>query len=250
MLSELAIDPQNSTLRDSAKEFESIEKFIWENADLILYPSRDEADYVNSYALERNININVKAIPVYSFTSFQDDIPGFDQRNNVIFVAGFGHPPNIDAANWFVENVWGDVLSDAPGTKLYLVGSNPTDSVLALASNTIIVTGYVSDNELINYYLSTKVAIAPLRFGGGMKGKVVEAIVYGIPLVTTHIGIQGLSGASDIVKVTSSPGMMAKYIVNLLKDKENWDQQSNAQKMYARKNFSRRCMAEAFDGIL
>ena len=110
----------------------------------------------------------------------------------LLFVAGFNHPPNIDAAVWFVETVLPSLRDSIPGLRLHIAGSNPSQVVLDLASDDVTVHGYVSDEELISLYGRAACAVVPLRFGAGVKGKVLEAIRYGVPLVTTSIGAEGI----------------------------------------------------------
>ena len=98
-------------------------------------------------------------------------VPGPEQRSGLLFVGGFWHTPNGDAAIWFVEQVWPIVRREAPDQRLSIVGSNPTDEVLALnASPGVDVLGYVPD--LAPLFDRHRLSIAPLRFGAGMKGKV------------------------------------------------------------------------------
>ena len=75
--------------------------------------------------------------------------------------------------------------------RLHIVGSHAGDDIRALASSDVIFHGYVSDLELAQKYAEAGLAIAPLRYGGGMKGKVLEAMAAGVPLVSTTVGVQG-----------------------------------------------------------
>ena len=88
-----------------------------------------------------------------------------DERKDICFVAGFQHKPNIDGACRFVKKILPIVKKKLPDLKTYIIGSKPTDEVKALASDSVIVTGFVTDEQLEQYYSSVKVAIIPLNFG-------------------------------------------------------------------------------------
>ncbi|MEN5393319.1 glycosyltransferase family 4 protein [Stenotrophomonas sp. TWI377] len=153
-------------------------------------------------------------------------------------MAGFAHAPNVDAALWFVREVFPLVRSEAPGVRLSLVGSNPRPEVLAMASEDIEVTGYVNDAALEERYRRARVAVAPLRFGGGVKGKVLESLQYGLPCVTTSVGMQGLADASSFMQVADAPEPMAARILALLRDDAHWSQVSSAERAFIRRYYS------------
>jgi glycosyltransferase involved in cell wall biosynthesis len=134
------------------------------------------------------------------------------------------------------------VKAKFPSIRLTLVGSNPTPEVKALASDHIQVTGFVTDEQLAIYYSRARVASAPLLFGGGMKGKVVEAMRYGLPMVTTSFGAQGLAGAGDALGVHENPSDLANDLIRLLADDDEWRRRSAAGLEYVRQHFSREAM--------
>ena len=107
-----------------------------------------------------------------------------------------------------------------------------------MASAHIEVTGYVSDQVLTQRYQQARVAVAPLRFGGGVKGKVLESLQHGLPCVTTSIGMQGLGAASSFMPVGDAAEEMAAHIVKLLRDDEAWQQVSDAERMFIRSFYS------------
>src|SRR5690606_4514163 len=103
----------------------------------------------------------------------------------------FRHDPNLDGVTWFVNEIWPGVRARHPAARLTVIGSYPTRAVHALGETAgVTVLGYVPDLE--PHLDRAAVAIAPLRFGAGMKGKVTDAMAAGLPVVTTTIGAQGL----------------------------------------------------------
>ena len=147
----------------------------------------------------------------------------------LLFVAGFNHPPNIDAAVWFVETVLPSLRDSIPGLQLHIAGSNPSKAVLDLASDDVTYMGIVSDDALTALYSRAACAVVPLRFGAGVKGKVLEAIRYGVPLVTTSIGAEGIPDALEVMRVADEPEVFAQSVLDELQggaeiqgDREAW----------------------------
>ena len=134
-----------------------------------------------------------------------------------MFVGGFGHPPNEDAVLWFVDKVLPLIRrhSDMP---FYVIGANPTEQVKKLAGNGVIIKGFVTDAELEEMYNTCRMAVIPLRYGAGVKGKVVEALYYGIPMVTTSIGIEGITGAEQFVEIADTADSFADKVMALYSD--------------------------------
>ncbi|WP_188248464.1 methyltransferase domain-containing protein [Stenotrophomonas maltophilia] len=233
---------RNGASDAAARDMEKLERRIWNAVDRVLYPSADEAQDVR--ALEPTVD--ARAILPYAFDHFNDEaVPA--QRAGILFVAGFAHGPNVDAARWLVESVMPQVWARHPGVKLSLVGSNPTDAVRALAGEHVEVTGFVSDEELVQRYGVARVAIVPLRFGAGVKGKVVEAMQQGLPLVTTGIGAQGLVGLEAVVTVADEADGLAAGLLSLLEDDALWLQRSRAAASYCRSQFSRDALGRALE---
>lgn len=213
------------------------ERAIWNGVDVTLYPSQEETNDV----LGLEPSANAHAISPYAFGSFAHDA-NIDGRSNLLFVAGFGHPPNVDAAFWLVNEIMPSVWATRPEVKLYLVGSNPTPEVRALETEQVVVTGYVDDAALAEYYRSSRVAVVPLRYGAGIKNKVVEALQQGIPLVTTSTGAQGLAELERVSDVADAAVEISKAILGLLSDNQLWIERSRAGAHYAAGKFSKEAM--------
>ncbi|HOU65580.1 MAG TPA: glycosyltransferase, partial [Thermomonas sp.] len=116
---------------------------------------------------------------------------------------------------------------------------NPTAEVLALAGECVEVTGFVDDGELQRRYAQARVAVVPLRYGAGVKSKVVEALQQGLPLVTTSVGAQGLPGVEATCAVADDEAALADHLLRLLEHDAAWQQQSRLGAAYARAHFSR-----------
>jgi GT2 family glycosyltransferase len=216
------------------------EMALWRRVDLSLYPSEEEA----KVARQLEPTSAITSVPPYAFDSF-----GVDREAplgaEIVFVGGFGHPPNEDAAVWFVQSVLPSIRSVLPAAHLRIVGSNPTHTVRALEGNGVSVHANVSDSELEAFYAAARVAVVPLRCGAGIKLKVVEALREGVPLVTTTTGAQGLIGIEAVVAVTDDPDAFAWAVIERLSDDPLWHGISVAQIAFARRHFSRAAMEAA-----
>lgn len=133
------------------------------------------------------------------------------------FVATMGWAPNVDAALWLGRSVWPLVLRRLPDARLLIVGRDPHPDVLALAGSGIEVTGTVVDVR--PYLARARVALAPLRAGGGTRLKVLEALLAGRPMVSTTIGAEGLDElVGRGVVIADHEEALAEAIAGLLAD--------------------------------
>jgi GT2 family glycosyltransferase len=236
----------SAVLRKEIDHFYALETSIWQKVDVVLYPSEDEVQAVRKIAP----TVNASAVSPYVY----ENLDRYARRpvvqgNKIIFVAGFGHPPNTDAALWFVNDIFPQIKAEYPQAILYLIGSRPTEQVLQLKSDSIVVTGYVSDELLAEHYASARVAVVPLRFGAGVKNKVVEAMAYGVPLITTEVGIQGLPEAEQFIPVTSVPLQFANAVCSVLANDELWSGYANAGNAYVASRYSLSAMKATLTGV-
>ena len=157
-------------------------------------------------------------------------------RSGVIFVGGFQHRPNEDAVVWFVRSVMPLLHQHDPSLVLTVVGSNVTPAVEALASDTVRVLGWVADIDPL--YAMSRVAVAPLRFGAGVKGKVGEAMSLGVPMSVTSVAAEGMHIRNGVhAFVADDPRLMAEQISTLLTDDRTWLRLSAAGRALIRERF-------------
>lgn len=211
-----------------------VELKIWKEVDVVYYPSYSETETV----LSMLPTARARTLPGYYYPPLTTTPLPPNSRMGLLFVAGFGHPPNVDAATWLVAEIMPLVRRRFPDMRLTLVGSKPTAAVLDLASETVEVTGYVTDAQLRRYYEEARVALVPLRFGAGVKNKVVEAMHNGIALVTTSIGAQGLPGLEKAIPVRDDAQGFAEEVCRLLVDDEYAVQVSQRGRAYVAEHYS------------
>ncbi len=236
---------QGTVLRDErllhdADRMEERERAVWAAADAVIYLSEEEAASVRIMAPD----VAAHALVPYCFDTFGAVRPA-PAGQEIVFVAGFAHPPNEDAACWFVANVLPLVRARVADATLSIVGSNPTARVRALAGDAVRVMANVSDDELNERYRNARVAVVPLRCGAGVKLKVVEALKEGVPLVTTKVGAQGLPGIDDVAYVYDDAEAFADAVLALLLDDELWQERCAGQLGFARKWFSEAALRQS-----
>jgi len=224
----------DASFRDSAIEWQPKELSLMRNADMAYYPSYVEVDEIHSI----DPTIRVKAIPAYLFENVKWEGYDFDNRSDIMFIGGFGHRPNVDAVKWLAGEVLPELLKYLPDIKIHILGSNAPKEVLELASEHLTIEGFVTDEELENFYRTSRIALVPLRYGAGIKGKVVEAMRYGTPVVTTSTGAEGIPNAQEAMAIEDDALMLAKRIAELYVDADKLTSMSKNSILYIQDNYS------------
>ena len=138
-------------------------------------------------------------------------------HGRILFTGNMSYAPNIDALHYFIEEIWPSILQNFPGATFVIAGQKPGNWIQSLASDKITVTGFVQD--LAKEYASAHVVISPLRIGAGTQNKVLEALSMNIPVVTTHVGYEGLelpTNAGALLSMNASE--FANNTLRLLND--------------------------------
>jgi glycosyltransferase involved in cell wall biosynthesis len=115
----------------------------------------------------------------------------FAQRHDLVFVGGFRHPPNVDAVRWFVQDIFPLLRARLPKLQFHCIGSHTPTEILALSTQPgVHVHGHVPD--IGPYMDGCRIAVAPLRYGAGVKGKVNLSMAHGQPVVATSCAAEGM----------------------------------------------------------
>jgi GT2 family glycosyltransferase len=159
------------------------------------------------------------------------DVPGtnrgFLDRRDIVFVGGYQHTPNIDAVQYFVSEIMPLLRKQLPGVRFYAVGSKTPAEIQKLASEDVIITGFVED---LNPFLDKiRVSVAPLRYGAGIKGKIGSAMAVGLPVVATSLAAEGMSLTDgENILVADGAEAFASAIARLYEDGVLWNKLSKA----------------------
>ena len=215
------LDQASATLKMAQMAYRE-ECEVVDKSDVTIVVSEVE---VEELAKERP---DAKVAVISNIHEIAQDRPAFDARSGVMFVGGFQHPPNVDAVEFYANEIWPLVTERCPGLKTYIIGSRMPESLRKLGeSRGLQMVGFAED--LTPYYESCAVAIAPLRYGAGVKGKVNQALSYGLPVVGSPVAVEGMGlthereamvaetaedFAESIVKVCSDPALWQTLSMN------------------------------------
>ena len=114
----------------------------------------------------------------------------FAQRSGVAFIGSYGHAPNLDAARWLIDEIMPAVRKRKPDIECLLVGSDMPEQLRRLCKDGVVAIGYVKD--LAEIFDRVRLTVAPLTYGAGIKGKVIDSLSAGLPCVCTPIAAEGL----------------------------------------------------------
>ncbi len=186
---------------------------VWRRADRVQVFTTRDAAAVNAIAPELSARVHVNPFGVWIPTAADRSR---EERDMVVFVGGFNHWPNVDAALWLGYEIMPLLRTRRPGIRLMIVGNQPPEAVRALAGDDIVVTGRVPAVE--PYLERAAVVLAPLRLGGGMRMKVLQAMALGKAIVSTSIGAEGLRVGERLppVVIADAAAAMADATVHLL----------------------------------
>lgn len=211
--------------------------------DHIMPPSAEEAATIRRLAPSTPVTV----LPPYFYDAAECrayDAAHFSRLSDIVFVGGFPHLPNVDGAVFMATEVMPLVWRDVPQARLMLVGYAPPPEVLAMAGPRVVVTGQVPSVE--PFLERARVVLCALRYGAGVKNKVVDAMRLGVPVVATTIGSEGIGIAPgrDAI-VADDPAGLAKGVVELFASPQRCADLSAAGSELIRRRFSRAAAREA-----
>lgn len=187
-----------------------------DQSDATLVVSQFEADLLHELRPQSHIQV------VSNIHSLQNPGKPWADRKDLLFVGGFQHPPNLDAARWLVDELIPLIREALPDVRLHLIGSKMPESIRELRAPGLIVHGFVADLE--PYLNSVRVSLAPLRFGAGVKGKVNQAMSHGLPVVATHCAAEGMytQHGHDVLMADTAEDF-AREVVRVYNDQALWE---------------------------
>lgn len=201
-------------------EMQAQELNMAQEADLTITVTTMEQKILEAQGIEQ-----VAVIPNIHRTH-QERLPQFEQRSGILFIGSYNHAPNVDGVLWLCQEIMPFVWQINPDIKVTLLGNNPSPEVLALASDRITVTGYIED--VSPYFLSHKLSVSPLRYGAGMKGKIGQSLEYNLPVVSTHIGMEGMNLVTEEHVLAANNALdFAQQIIRLYTDADLWNKLSS-----------------------
>jgi GT2 family glycosyltransferase len=164
----------------------------------------------------------------------REKTPPLESREGLLFIGSYRHPPNADAIVWYRDEIL-PLLRDHGKINLVALGSDPADWMVNASSDEFLVPGYLED--VTEYFDRSRVFVAPLRYGAGMKGKIGQAMSLGLPVVTTSIGAEGMEIVDGVhALVADTPVAFAGAVRRLSTEPDLWEQISkNARELVGTK---------------
>ena len=226
-------------LLKSSQRWKKIEFDLCRKADVIYAVGEYEASVLKREFPDKLI----RCVPAYIYDELQADEKAefrIETRKDLLFVGGFGHPPNIDAVLWFGREIFPKILEKMPDIIWYVVGGKVPEEIQNLESSHIQILGYVSDEKLRELYRSCRLVVVPLRYGAGVKGKVVECMYYGTPFITTPIGAEGLGLDEETFAVVKADQEMSNAIIDLYNNTDKLKKIARGCAPYINSHFTRK----------
>ena len=205
----------------AAKEMLSVESAIFQIVDKVVVVSESESSYLES----AGFGSKVMVWPLLRKVTGR--LKSYDDRRDVVFIGSFSHAPNSDGLHWFLESVWPLIIQQDQTIRLHIVGSSMPDWIRDLDSERIVTHGFVENLDEV--FDNIRLSIAPLRYGAGLKGKIVTSLSYGVPVVSTSIGAEGMpngSSSNNGIVFADSPELFAESLVKVYQTDSTWSELS------------------------
>lgn len=214
-----------------AESIREQELAVLEQVDLVLCYTEIERAVIESH-----IGARARVARCPWVEEVRTEVPGHELRKDVAFLGGYGHAPNVDAVQWFVEHVMPLMRMLAPGVRFLIYGSDLSAEVRKLASDDVVIKGFVE--RVADVFDGCRVFVAPLRYGAGLKAKVAAALAHGVPCVLSRIAAEGVVCDEDAaLSIAETPEEWAAAILRYYTDSSQWTVASHAALAYAKRRF-------------
>lgn len=160
-----------------------------------------------------------------------------EKDTDIVFTGNMAYPPNVNAAEFLVNEIMPLVWKEKPGVKVMIAGATPDKKVVSLKSDKVLVTGWLDD--IRDSYAGAKVFIAPMQIGTGLQNKLLEAMSMKVPSITTPLAndaLQAIDG--DSILIGKDAPSLAQHILNLLNDKELYQKIAESGFLFVKQQYS------------
>jgi len=195
--------------------------------------------------------LDTTVIPICVDLENKSLVPRHEHPLTVTHIGTMFWPPNVAGVLWFAREVFPKVLAQVPAARFVVVGKDPPQEVedLALQACNIQVTGYVPDLK-DPYLAQTSVFIVPLRAGGGMRVKIIDAWAWGLPIVATRIGAEGIEfEEGEHILIGDTPDVLAAAVVQVLRDPVFGERLRDQARAWVEKHYNWRTIYTAWDEV-
>lgn len=246
MLREVQLKEDDPALLAEVKKMKLLEMSLANKADAIITVTDIEKNI-----MEANGAKNVFVVPNVHVTQDRMQFRPFEERSGLLFIGGYSHTPNVDAASWLVKEIMPIIWDKFPEIPLYLLGSHPPKEVQDMASDKVFVPGFIED--VSSFFLDSRAFVAPMRYGAGMKGKIGQSLEFRLPVITTPIGAEGMGLQHEKhLLIGDNKYDLASQILRVYNDKLLWERISTASEsatLQYSPEFVRRRLENLFNSV-
>ncbi len=222
---------KSAAKREEAESVRRTELDIASRCDAVIVVSELEQAVLQQELPQSHVAI------VSNIHEVHEPVKPFAGRRDFVFIGGYEHPPNVDAMLWFCSEVMPYVAAELPQTRLHIIGSMMPPAIHGLAAENVVVHGYVENVE--PFFQSCVLSVAPLRYGAGVKGKINQSMSYGVPVVSTAIGAEGMHATDgEDILLADDASEFAKHVVSLHRDQQLWERLSRNSLRNVQDHFS------------
>jgi glycosyltransferase involved in cell wall biosynthesis len=209
---------RRSLLLREARAFVRYEVDVCRRFDHVTFVTEEDRQALLAHMPDRALEARSTVIPICVDTDAASPVASVPVPFRVTHVGTMYWPPNVEGLLWFWEEVWPLVRAGAPDARLTLIGKNPPAQLRMLdARPDVDVLGYVED--LTSYLAETAVFVVPLRAAGGMRVKIVDAWCWGVPIVSTTLGAEGIAvREGENILIADAPDQFAGSVFKVLDD--------------------------------
>ncbi len=234
---------QPEKIRRDAERHRGIELCNARCSDLTIAITDDEKEALLSEVPGLAVAVLPNIHPVFS------RVEAVQARSDLFFIGSFLHPPNVDAVFYFVREVFPLILRRIPDVRFHIAGSDMPYSVRALKSKSVNPLGYVRD--VTPWFQRARIFVAPLRHGAGMKGKVGQSLAFGLPVVTTSVGAEGMGLVHEVdVLIAEDAADFAEAVIRLYSDDNLWQRMSCGGQDLMKRHFSKDAVGRVLTPVL
>ena len=217
----IQLEPKRFSNKKNFYKFLYLEKKASQKADLVVTISEDEEKYMQKFS-NKNKLITISNIHYPKKTI--KEVPSFYERENILFVGSI-HPPNVDTVKFLIDEIMPIVWAKNNSIGINIIG-NVNEVMKEIVHPNVKFLGYVPDME--EFLLKSKIMVAPLRYGAGVKGKIGQAFEYFLPVITTPIGAEGmkLENQKNAI-IAENKENFAEAILELYSNEDLWKNLQN-----------------------